>query len=262
MTERKRNIGSWILAVLLLLVLSAGGWTAWQWVQQVTLQEVRISGHVNVQEDDLLDLLRVDTVLVMFDINAVMLEDRVVRHPWIRQVDVARLPSGVLDVVIDERAPVALLMGADGQEDYWVDAEGWRLPITERARYDVPLLYAVPETWHPMQPLAHEPTRALIRDLDRADNRLDALFSEFVWGSDGWTVHLTPAPPHGSIPALLGESAYAAKFDMLLRFWDQQVLQHANKIYRRVDFRFDSQVVVEERPRPGYANDSTNNNNE
>lgn len=262
MTESKRHIGSWLLGTLLILVLSAGGWTAWQWVQQVTLQEIRITGQVNVEEQEVLDLLRVDTGLVMFDVNAVMLEDRVVRHPWIEQVDVARLPSGILDVVIEERTPVALLMGADGRADYWVDHQGWRLPVTERARYDVPLLYAVPETWHPMRPLAHEPTRELIRALDQASNRMDALFSEFVWGADGWTVHLTPAPPHGSIPALLGESDFDVGFDKLLLFWDQQVLQHANKTFDRVDLRFDSQVVVEERPRPGYANDSTNNNNE
>jgi cell division protein FtsQ len=261
-TEHKRHIGSWILATLLVLVLAAGGWTAWQWVQQVTLQEVRISGHVNVQEEEVLDLLRVDTGLVMFDINAVILEDRVVRHPWIRQADVARLPSGILDISIEERTPVAMLMSTDGHVDYWVDAEGWRLPVTGRARYDVPLLYAVPQNWHPMQPLAHGPTRELIRDLDNAGRRMDALFSEFVWGADGWTVHLTPAPPHGSIPALLGEFGYAAKFEVLLGFWDQQVLQYANKIYDRVDLRFDSQVVVEERPRPGYANGLTNNNNE
>ena len=262
MTGRRRHIGSWLLGSLLILVLSAGGWLAWQWVQKVTLQEIRISGQINVEENEVLDLLRVDTGLVMFDINAVMLEDRVVRHPWIEQVDVARLPSGILDVVIEERTPIALLMGREGRGEFWVDAEGWRLPVTNRARYDVPLLYAVPESWHPMRPLEHEPTRELIRSLDRASSRMDALFSEFVWGPDGWTVHLTPAPPHESIPALLGKSRYDAGFDKLLAFWDQQVLQHANKTYERVDLRFDSQVVVKESPRAGYANDLTNNNNE
>lgn len=262
MTERKRHIGSWVLGSLLILAMAAGGWTAWQWVQQVTLQEIRIAGQVNVEEEEVLALLRVDTGAVMFDINAVMLEDRVVRHPWIRQVDVARLPSGVLDIHITERDPVAMMMGPDGQSDYWVDAEGWRLPVTGRAHYDVPLLYAVPEPWHPMQPLGHAPTRDLITSLATVNSRMDALFSEFVWSSEGWTVHLTPAPPHGSIPVVLGKSDYASKFDMLLGFWDQEVIQHANKVFERVDLRFDSQVVVQERPRPGYANDLTSKNNE
>ena len=262
MTDRKPSLMMMISGALLLAVLSAGGWTAWQWVQQVTLQEIRIKGQVNVQEQDILDMLRVDTGMVMFDLNTVMLEDRVVRHPWIQQVDVARLPSGVLSVHVEERVPVAILMTPDGRMDYWVDAAGWRLPVTERARYDVPLIFARQETWHPMRPLEHEPTRALIRDLASAPNRLDALFSEFVWGADGWTAHLTPAPPHGSIPVVLGEDGFDQKFDMLLAFWDQQVLQHANKVFDRVDLRFDSQVVVEERPRVGYAIDTTNNNNE
>lgn len=113
-----------------------------------------------------------------------------------------------------------------------------------------------------MRPVQHEPTRALIRDLANASSRLDALFSEFVWEEDGWVAYLTPVPPHGSIPVVLGTEEFDIGFDMLLAFWDQQVLQHANKIYSRVDLRFDSKVVVEERPREGYAIDTTNNNNE
>lgn len=251
-----------VSGALLIVLFSTGGWIAWQWVQQVTLQEIRIRGVVNVQDAEVLDLLRVDTGAVMFDLNAVMLEDRVVRHPWIRQADVARLPSGVLDIRVEERTPVALLMTSEGRMDYWVDAEGWRLPVTDRARYDVPLIFAVQEAWHPMRPIEHEPTRMLVRDLAEASVRLDALVSEFVWEQDGWVVHLTPAPPHGSIPVVLGRDRFTDRFDMLLAFWDQQVLQHANKIYDRVDLRFDSQVVVEERPREGYAIDTTNNNNE
>jgi len=262
MTKGKSNIGMMITGSLLVVVLAAGGWVAWQWVQQVTLQEIRVRGQVNTTEQDVLDLLRVDTGAVMFDINAALLEDRVVRHPWIRQADVARLPSGVLSVSIEERAPVALLMTPDGRMDYWVDAVGWRLPVTDRARYDVPLVFAVREAWHPMRPVQHEPTRRLLRELGSTSARLDALFSEFVWTDEGWTVHLTPAPPHGSIPVVLGTDGFDSKFDVLLAFWDQQVLQHANKTYDRVDLRFDSQVVVEERPREGYAIDTTNNNNE
>ncbi len=262
MTDRRRTLGSAFAGALLLAVLAGGGWTAWQWVQQVTLQEIRIQGHVNVQEEEILDLLRVDTGAVMFDLNAVMLEDRVVRHPWIRVADVARLPSGVLDVNVEEREPIALLMTAEGRAAYWVDKDGWRLPVTDQARYDVPLLFARSQVWHPMQPVNHEPTRQLIRDLSSASSRMDALFSEFVWGEEGWTVHLTPAPPHGSIPAVLGEDDFAHRFDKLLMFWDQQVLQHADKQYERLDLRFDGQVVVQESPRPGYTNDLTNNTNE
>jgi cell division protein FtsQ len=259
---RSTDLRLLLLGVLVLATLTTGGWIAWQWAGQVTLDEIRIEGHLNATAEEIREAMRVDSGAVLLDMDAALLEDRIVRHPWIREVDVNRLPSGVLAVRVDERTPVALLMTPTGRMAYWVDAEGWRLPVTERARYDVPLVYAMSEPWHPMRPVQHEPTRRLLRELGAASDRLDALFSEFVWDGDGWTVHLTPAPPHGSIPVVLGAEGFALKFDMLLAFWDQQVLQHANKIFDRVDLRFDSQVVVEERPRQGYAIDTTNNNNE
>lgn len=262
MKKSDTNIGMLLMGTLLLLLLVAGGWLAWQWAGQVTVREVRIDGQVNVTVQEVRELLRVDTGAVMLEMNAALLEDRVVRHPWVEQADVARLPSGVLNVRIEERTPVALLMTPDGQMDYWADAEGWRLPLTDRARYDVPLVFAVREAWHPMRPVQHEPTRRLLHELGSTSARLDALFSEFVWTDEGWTVHVTPVPPHGSIPVVLGQDGFASKFDVLLAFWDQEVLQHANTVYDRVDLRFDSQVVVEERPREGYAIDTTNNNNE
>ena len=262
MSADRRSIMGLVSGLLLILVLVAGGWTGWQWMQQVTVQEIRIRGNVNVSEQDVLDLIRTDTGAVMFDVNAVMLEDRVVRHPWIRQVDVARLPSGVLDVQVTERTPVAVLMGPDGRADYWVDAAGWRLPITPRARYDVPLIFAPDEEWHPMRPIENPSTRALIASIAAASPRMDALFSEFIWTDEGWELRLTPVPPHEGIRVRVGHAGFDTTFDRLLAFWDQEVLQHRNKIYDLIDLRFDSQIIVEERPRPGYPSEPTSNNNE
>jgi cell division protein FtsQ len=260
--ERRRSVWGVLAGILMLVVLAAGGWTGWQWMQQVTVHEIRIRGQVNTTENEILELLRTDTGAVMFEVNAVLLEDRVVRHPWIQQVDVARLPSGVLDVQVTERTPVALLMYPDGRAAWWVDAQGWRLPITERARYDVPLIYAPVEPWHPMRPVEHVSTRELLTAIATAPERLDALFSEFVLDDGEWILRLTPVAPHDGIPVQLGRNGFAPKFIALLRFWDQEVLQHQNKIYDRIDLRFDGQIIAEEQLREESAPESTSNNNE
>lgn len=250
MAADRHSVWGFLAGVLLLAALVAAGWTGWQWMQQVTVKEIRVRGHVNTTEGEILELLRTDTGAVMFEVNAVLLEDRVVRHPWVEQVDVARLPSGVLDVQVTERTPVALLMGPEGRPAWWVDRYGWRLPITDRARYDVPLVYAPFEPWHPMRVVEHPSTRELLGAIASAGQRLDALFSEFVYDEREWVLRLTPVTPHEGIPVLLGGSGFAPKFLLLLHFWDLEVLQHQNKIYDRIDLRFDGQVIAEERPRP------------
>lgn len=250
MAAERRSIWGILAGVLLLAALMAGGWTGWQWMQQVTVKEIRVRGQVNTTEAEILELLRTDTGAVMFEVNAVLLEDRVVRHPWVEQVDVARLPSGVLDVQVTERTPVALLMAPDGRAAWWVDRHGWRLPITDRARYDVPLIYAPLEPWHPMRPVEHASSRELFAALASASERVDALFSEFLFTDREWELRLTPVAPHDAIPVQLGSNGFARKFEKLLRFWDEEVLQHQNKIYDRIDLRFDGQIIAEERPRP------------
>ncbi|MDA0378470.1 MAG: FtsQ-type POTRA domain-containing protein [Bacteroidetes bacterium] len=250
MSNSGKSVWGILAGMLLLVVMVSAGWTGWQWMQQVTVQEIRIRGQVNTTEAEILELMRTDTGAVMFEVNAVMIEDRVVRHPWIHRVDVARLPSGVLDLQVTERVPVALLMDGEGRPAWWVDAFGWRLPITDQAQYDVPLLFAPMEPWHPMRPLEQTSTRELLSAIGSASQRLDALFSEFVYQGGEWELRLTPVAPHGGIRVQFGASGFARDFDRLLAFWDQQVLQHQNKIYDRIDLRFDSQIIVEERSRP------------
>ncbi|NBW93918.1 MAG: FtsQ-type POTRA domain-containing protein, partial [Bacteroidetes bacterium] len=129
MTNRTRNGGRstdlrlLLLGVLLLATLTTGGWIAWRWAGQVTLDEIRIEGHLNATAEEIREAMRVDSGAVLLDMDAALLEDRIVRHPWIREVDVNRLPSGVLAVRVDERTPVALLMTPTGRMAYWVDAE-------------------------------------------------------------------------------------------------------------------------------------------
>ena len=246
MAARLRLIGLWIATGALLSGMVFAGWTGFSWIQQITLSDVAIQGNVNTTESDIRDIIRVDTSMVLYDISAVVLEDRLIRHPWIRQADVARLPSGVLDIRIDERKPVAVLLGSNDRPDTWVDAAGWRLPITDRAAYDVPILDMNLGPWHPMKPIMDPSTRELLRALAGTSEEMDALFSEFIRVDSGWELRTTPVAGHHSIPVLLGASDFALKFQMLQGFWNEQVLQHRNKEFILIDLRFDSQIVVRE----------------
>lgn len=248
MGAKLRLIGTWVATAILFSGMVFAGWTGFSWIQQITLSDVAIKGNVNTTASDIQDMIKVDTSMVLYDISAVVLEDRLIRHPWIQQADVARLPSGVLDIRIEERKPVAVILGSNDRPDTWVDAAGWRLPITDRAVYDVPLLDMNPGVWHPMKPIEDPSTLELLRSLARASQEMDALFSEFIRTDSGWELRTTPVAGHDSIPVLLGESGFGRKFQMLQGFWNEQVLQHRNKEYTLIDLRFDSQIVVREQP--------------
>ena len=148
MGAKLRLIGTWVATAILFSGMVFAGWTGFSWIQQITLSDVAIKGNVNTTASDIQDMIKVDTSMVLYDISAVVLEDRLIRHPWIQQADVARLPSGVLDIRIEERKPVAVILGSNDRPDTWVDAAGWRLPITDRAvSASTPFLPGRSERW-------------------------------------------------------------------------------------------------------------------
>jgi len=232
--------------VILFLAIAGGGYTGWRWMEQVTVQEISMQGLVNATEDEVYELVRIDTGMVMYDISSVLLEDRLRRHPWIESARVSRVPSGMLDIRIAERSPVALLMGANGMATTYMDRKGHRMPTTPRASYDVPLITGDMGQYHPMRVIQDASTLELLDSIAGLDSRTDGLISEFVRIDSGWELRLASSGSHDSIPVWLGRDDFKDKFNYLQAFWDAEILRHQNKVYELVDLRFNSQIVVRE----------------
>jgi len=233
-------------AAVVVSVILAAGYSGFRWLEQVTLQEVVISGAENVTKAEVLRIIQVEEGNVMYDISQILLEDRLVRHPWVQSASVSRLPSGQLKVELVERIPVAILMGADGRGKYFADRFGHRMPKTPRASYDIPLISGNMERYHPIRRIEKKATLALLAALPDLPRETDALISEFVWIKSGWELRLAGSGSHASIPVWLGEDDFASKFKNLQAFWGNEVLPHQNKRFELIDLRFDSQVVVKE----------------
>ena len=238
-------------AAVVVSVIIAAGYSGFRWLEEVTLQEVLISGAVNVTEAEVRRIIQVEEGDVMYDISQVLLEDRLVRHPWVQSASVSRLPSGQLRIELVERIPVAILIGADGRGKYFADRVGHRMPRTGRISYDVPLISGNIERYHPMRRIEKKATLALLAALPELPRETDALISEFVWIESGWELRLAGSGNHASIPVWLGEDDFASKFKNLRLFWEKEVLRHQNKRFELIDLRFDSQVVVKEHLRQG-----------
>ena len=248
MAKNRSWFGKIVLFVLL-AGMAGGGYVGWNWMKQVTLTEIQIRGMVHAQETELLDLIDVDSGDVMFDISSMILADRLRRHPWIAEASVSRLPTGLLDIQVVERHPVAQVLGSSGRIEYFFDRGGYRMPVSDHTFYAVPIISGSIEAYHPVMPVQDQVLKNILLLLPRLSPESDALVSEIRRTGKGIEIDTTPIGGNGTIPVVLGRSDFAYKFRKLEAFWEQEVLLHQNIQYASIDLRFDSQIVTREEPR-------------
>ncbi len=249
----KKKKGRRLARLLMLgfvLVAAAGvGWLGWQWQDDLLIERIETPGARHALPDSLLALARVDTGLVLYDVDPVLVEDRVRRHPWVESAEVSRLPTGTLSIRVQERRPVALVMSRGGTPSHYLDRQGFALPLTDGAAYDVPLLHGLNTPYHPLQPIEDTAVQALLAVLAGADAATRALVSELELHRGGEvTLYTPPTTTQGALQVRLGHAGFAEKLTRLHAFWHQAVLPRPNHTFTRVDLRFDSQIVTEEGP--------------
>ena len=230
-------------AALLLVGLAVGIWLGWRWQATLKLEAIEIAGAHRAVPDSLVALARVDTGMVLYDIDPAFVADRVRRHPWVRTAEATRLPTGTLEIRVTERVPAALVLSGEGVPSHYLDVQGYQMPLEKGAAFDVPLLRGTLPDYHPVRPVQDERLRSLLTVLAEVDR---PLVSGLEVGEKGVTLHTTPTGVHGSVPVRLGEGAFRAKLDKLDAFWQQAVLTQPATQFERIDLRFHGQVVTEE----------------
>ena len=102
------------------------------------VRHVEVVGAKYVQPRDIIARLKIDTLTSVWD-PAKPFEERVRRHPLVRDVSIDRKLPGTLVVRLVEHEPVALVPAGDGFRAY--DERGVSLPIDPTAAdVDVPIL--------------------------------------------------------------------------------------------------------------------------
>ena len=231
---------------LALVALALGLGAAWVWQRTLPFERVAVVGtaHAPVVEVERLVGAVPDSV-ALYSLDPALLAGRAERHPWVRRAAVRRLPTGTLRVRVEERVPVALALDADGRPSHFLDADGYAMPPSASALYDVPVVRGAPG-YHAVQPVDDPALRDLLVAFAQADDATLALVSEVEWGGPV-TLWTTPAGGHGSVPVRLGRGGdYGDRLRRLRAFWDQSVLPRPNTAVRLVDLRFDGQVVTRE----------------
>ncbi|MEM8484255.1 MAG: FtsQ-type POTRA domain-containing protein [Bacteroidota bacterium] len=229
-----------------MLVLVAGGF-GWWWKGQVVVRNVQIEGVQHAEETVLREMMRVDSSHLFFDIDPVMVSDRLRRHPWVKEARVQRYPNATLQVDVEERVPALLALDDSGAPVRYLDVDGFQMPFVKGAIYDVPLLHGFNEPMQGMRPIMHRALQKLLQDMQRVPPEVDALVSAFEIEESGEiSLHTTPKPGRGSIEVLLGRDQFVEKLSKLYAFWHEAVLEKEDVDFASIDLRFDSQIITKE----------------
>ncbi|MEX0747044.1 MAG: FtsQ-type POTRA domain-containing protein, partial [Rhodothermales bacterium] len=221
----------------------------WKWLNGLVCEEIVISGNRHAAREEVLAIARVDTGVLLFGIEAALIEDRVRRHPWVHSVEIVRLPPSTLSIEIEEREPVLLAIGADGIPSVYLDESGFMMPVASGDAYDVPLLQKARLPTSQAQPVQNGPLLELLSTLGDLDPAVQPLISSFEVEPDGTLAMRTiPAAGHTPIYVRLGRRGFADKFARLAGFWEQAVLSRPEMRFDLIDLRFEGQIVTREGP--------------
>ena len=249
------------LSIVLVLGISTAGYAGWDWLRHVVLTEVQMQGQIHSTESEVRQLIQVDSGAVMFELDPRILEDRIRRHPWIMDAHVSRLPTGLLDIRIVERHPVAQVLNPRGDIGYYLDRNGYRMPISPVKWYPVPIISGPLERYHPVSRITDNVLKDMLLVLPEISQQADAMLSELLRVDTGFEIRTTPVGNHESIHVLMGDSDFESRFTLLEAFWEQEVLVHQDIAFASIDLRFNSQVVTKQvlRPPPSKLDSATSN---
>ena len=246
--QRQPTGHAWLrrtLAFLGLVAVAGLVYLGWRWQETLPVRAVTVSGAVHADTTALLALAAVADSSMLFDLDPTILADRVQRHPWVAEASVTRWMTGTVGISVEERVPVALVLDGSGRPTYFFDAAGFMMPLAPRTAYDVPLLQGHRWAFHPTQPTDDAATLDLLAALAALDEHTDALVSSIERTATGFVLTTSPGPT-GAIPVALGRDGFGEKFQRLRAFWDQAVLSRPDTPVRRIDLRFDGQIVTQE----------------
>ncbi len=244
-TDRKAlaHRSVWIAAAL---VLAAGIGGATYYLSVLTVSRIEVTGSLHAGPDAVIELSGIVQGDTLYRIDTDMIEGRVNLHPWIQQSSVTRLPTGTVAIDVTERRPVVLSVTQSGRPSFYLDREGFPLPVDSVSQYDVPLIRGIARGSGPVT-VRDTAMIQLLTVLAGLPPAVDGLLSDVIVRTDGEVDALT-VPVHDGrcIRVRLGRGDYDRKMRTLRAFWTQAVAGAPGKRIEWIDLRYRGQVVTKE----------------
>jgi hypothetical protein len=205
------------------------------------VREVELVGAQYLSEEEATEWVDVPADAHLWD-DAAAWKERLAKHPLVRVAEIRRRVPGTLQLVVEEREPVALAASPKLEP---VDEEGRVLPLDPSTYgFDLPLLRARAASGKDGKPTGPLPTLAAqTARLARIDPEFLALTSELSLDERGDLVARWGEP---SVTFRFGSDVSARRLKEGLLVLADAVLRSGGAMPETVDLRFADQVVVRE----------------
>lgn len=238
--------------IILGTLLMGGLWTGGSRVAEAVsamdtfrVTEVEISGLEEVERGEVLALMELTPATSVWG-DVAAWEERLGRHPLVKQARVQRRIPGTLVVALVERRPVALAPTPLLEP---VDGEGILLPLDPaQDRMDLPLLdlREAPAPGARLLPARDRDLAAEVARLAEMDPSFVQMVSEVAWGADGNTLVARLAAPEAEI--LFAPGAPPARLRQGLAALADAAARRPEDPPAVIDLRYADQVVVRGKP--------------
>ena len=230
------------LLTAVLLLVGLGVVAGFYWQQSLRVDTLRVSGIWFNQEADILEAAQVPMGIAPDSLNLEELKNRVMRLAYVKSVHPYIEPGGTLHLSIEERIPIALLVGGDVER--YTDAEGAQLPVLMGKTVDVPLVYGFSSN-RQTDTLKTTDFIQLARFLEEAKEHKFAwaTLSEVAFDPKEGVVALSH---ENGVKLLFGTDSFTNKLANWELFYTQVIRETGIARIARIDLRFNDQIITRE----------------
>ena len=230
------------LLTAVLLLVGLGVVAGFYWQQSLRVDTLRVSGIWFNQEADILEAAKVPMGIAPDSLNLEELKNRVMRLAYVKSVHPYIEPGGTLHLSIEERIPIALLVGRDVER--YTDAEGVQLPVLTGKTVDVPLVYGFSSN-RQTDTLKTTDFIQLARFLEEAKEHKFAwaTLSEVAFDPKEGVVALSH---ENGVKLLFGTDSFTNKLANWELFYTQVIRETGIARIAQIDLRFNDQIITRE----------------
>jgi cell division protein FtsQ len=243
--KRWRNTGWLALGALTLVLLAFGVHKKNRKVCNGISVSFNGDGNYFVDEKGVATILKANGVikgLAIEKIDLKFLEERLKKDKWIANADLFFDNKQVLQVLVEEKEPVARIFTTSGSS-FYIDSTCRRLPLSDKLSARIPMFTNFPSERSTLS----KPDSALLASVKDV-----ALFiqSDEFWKAQVSQVDITPGgfeiiPTVGNHVVSIGNAEnLQQKFDRLFTFYKQVWTKVGFERYEKVDVQFNGQVVA------------------
>ena len=230
------------LLTAVLLLVGLGVIAGFYWQQSLRVDTLQVSGIWFNQEADILEAAQVPMGIAPDSLNLEELKNRVMRLAYVKSVHPYLEPGGTLHLSIEERIPIALLVGGDVER--YTDAEGVQLPVLTGKTVDVPLVYGFSSN-RQTDTLKTTDFIQLARFLEEAKEHKFAwaTLSEVAFDPKEGVVALSH---ENGVKLLFGTDSFTNKLANWELFYTQVIRETGIAHISQIDLRFNDQIITRE----------------